>query len=218
MRITAIVPDGKTKGKIYLDGEYAGFLRNRELAAWNLTEERELTDAEWQCLVETAILPGGRKKALDLLLIQERSRKELEDKLLASGYTPQQVEAVIQYVLQFPYLDDERYALHYFCSAGSRKSFRQMQYELRGKGVSDRDISAAYERYLLQRQEEQGTADAQEETYEQRDAERATLRRLVEKKIRNRCPEAEEWERLYASLARKGFRGEDILEVFREFR
>lgn len=218
MRITAIVPDGKTKGKIYLDGEYAGFLRNRELAVWNLTEERELTDAEWQRLVETAILPRGRKKALDLLLVQERSRKELEDKLLASGYTPEQVEAVIQYVLQFPYLDDERYALHYFCGAGNRKSFRQMQYELRGKGVSDRDISTAYERYLLQKQEEQGTADAQEEAYEQRDAERATLRRLVEKKIRNRCPEAEEWERLYASLARKGFRGEDILEVFREFR
>lgn len=218
MRITAIVPDGKTKGKIYLDGEYAGFLRNRELAVWNLTEERELTDAEWQRLVETAILPRGRKKALDLLLVQERSRKELEDKLLASGYTPEQVEAVIQYVLQFPYLDDERYALHYFCGAGNRKSFRQMQYELRGKGVSDRDISTAYERYLLQKQEEQGTADAQEEAYEQRDAERATLRRLVEKKIRNRCPEAEEWERLYVSLARKGFRGEDILEVFREFR
>lgn len=218
MKITAIVPDGKTKSKIYLDGEYAGFLWNRELAGSSLTEERELTDAEWRELVETAILPRGRKKALDLLLVQERSRKELEDKLLASGYTSEQTNCVMQYVEQFPYLDDVRYALHYFCGAGKRKSFRQMQYELRGKGVSERDISEAYERYLMQQQEEQEGADPQEEPYERRDAEKAAIRRQVEKKFRNCCPEAEDWERLYASLARKGFRGEDILEVFREYR
>lgn len=218
MKITAIVPDGKTRSKIYLDGEYAGVLWNRELAGCRLTEERELTDAEWREVVETAILPRGRKKALDLLRVQDRCRKELEDKLLASGYTPEQVSGILQYVEQFPYLDDVRYALHYFCSAGKRKSFRQMQYELRGKGVSERDISEAYGRYLLQQQEEQEETDPQEEPYGQRDAEKNAIRGQVEKKFRNRCPEAEDWERLYAGLVRKGFRGEDILEVFREYR
>lgn len=242
MQITAIAADGKTKSRIYLDGVFRGFLYNREITQWGLTEDMNLTEEEWKHLEDEAILPRGKKKALDLLLMQERCEKELCEKILGAGYTEEQTEVIMAYVKQFPYLNDERYALHYFASAGRRKSLMQMQFELRRKGVSDEDIRTAYEKYLAERQEEEGRSNlldmtpgisgngkkqiyslaksAQKDScasWESKDAEQATLRNLIEKKLKGRIPEAEEREKLYAYFARKGFRGEDIRKVLKEY-
>ncbi len=243
MQITAITADGKTKGRIYLDGTFRGFLYNREVTQLGLTEGRNLTEEEWGQIETQRILPRGKKKALDLLLMQERCEKELRGRILGAGYTEEQTEAVMAYVKQYPYLDDVRYALHYFTSAGRRKSLMQMRFELRRKGVSDEDIRAAYDKYLAERQEEENGRIAlgkgadlygglnrkkgyaaqrgeQEEgtSRDGRAAEQATLRKLMEKKLKGRTPEAEEQEKLFACFARKGFRGEDIRKVMKEFR
>ncbi len=216
MKITALVPEGKTKDRIYLDEKYAGILSRRDIAAAGLFEGGELTKEAWAKIEEEFLLPAGRKKALDLLLARERTRRELEERLLLAGYTQEQTVRILQYVDQFPYLDDVRYALHYFCAAGKRKSFRQMQYELRGKGVLEEDISEAYRQFLLQMQEET-SCNGQESFAERGDAEKAAIRAFVQKRLRGRALEENERERLYASLMRKGFCSEDIRAVLREY-
>lgn len=241
MQITSIVADGKTKCRIYLDDSYKGFLYNREVEQLGLCEGIEQTEEQWKQIENGVILQRGKKKALDLLLAQERCEKELLDKLLCAGYTEEQTEAILNYVKQYPYLNDVRYALHYFSCAGRKKSFLQMQFELRRKGVKDEDIHSAYEIYLAERREEELTstpdfsepdiaanreADGKDSVFagnsfegvpwERHDAEQSTLRNLMVKKLKGRTPDAEEREKLFAYFVRKGFCSEDIRKVMRE--
>ncbi len=213
MLITRLVADGKTKTKIYLDEAYAGWIYNRQLCTYDLGEDAEITSDRWQAIVETEILPRGKKKALDLLLFQERAEKELEGKLTDNGYTEDQVEAIMAYVHKYPYLDDVRYACHMFRAELGRKSARQVRFSLSQKGVSEADIEAGYEQYL---------EDLAEETGEREDAEnpeKTAIRAFVEKKIRGKEDlSKEDWMKVFQSLARKGYEFDCIKQVMSEYR
>lgn len=210
MMVTKLVADGKTKTKIYLDESYAGWLWNRQLSDYGIEERAELSEAAWESVLNDVILPRGKKKALDLLLFQERAEKELEDKLVQDGYTGSQTASVMEYVHRYPYLDDVRYASHVFRAHYGTKSNREIRFLLSQKGVSDRDAEAGYEQYLSEL--------AEEGREEPDNPELAAIRSIVSKKLRkSEHPERQEIQKLSASLARKGFGYDNIRKVMAEF-
>ena len=56
----------------------------------------------------------AKEKAMRLLLQQDRTEKELRDRLYRAGFSETASEAAMQYVSGFGYLDDRRYAENYF--------------------------------------------------------------------------------------------------------
>ena len=52
----------------------------------------------------------AKEKAMRLLLQQDRTEKELRDRLYRAGFSETASEAAMQYVSGFGYLDDRRYA------------------------------------------------------------------------------------------------------------
>lgn len=139
----------------------------------------------------------AKHRALYLLEHMDRTEQELRDKL-SRNYEPETVEEAIAYVKQYHYIDDKRYAVNYLNSRGQIKSRRQVEQELLYKKGITKEV-------LEEAKEESEPQD-----------ERELIGRWMDKKSFHPGEATpEESRRFYAFLMRRGFRGEDILSVFR---
>ena len=140
------------------------------------------------------MLKRAKLRCMHLLEKRDYTEKELRQKLEngKTEYTEEQIDGAIAYVKSFHYVDDGRYACKYIEAMQSRKGRRQIEQELYQKGVDRELIQEAFE--------ETGEVPEEEQ-----------IARWMEK--RNYHPEEadlKEKQRMYAFLARKGFRAENI--------
>lgn len=145
------------------------------------------------------MLKRAKLRCMHLLEKRDYTEKELRQKLEngKTEYTEEQIDGAIAYVKSFHYVDDGRYACKYIEAMQSRKSRRQIEQELYQKGVDRELIQEAFE--------ETGEVPEEEQ-----------IARWMEK--RNFRPEEadlKEKQRMYAFLARKGFRAENIQRVMK---
>lgn len=145
------------------------------------------------------MLKRAKLRCMHLLEKRDYTEKELRQKLEngKTEYTEEQIDEAIAYVKSFHYVDDGRYACKYIEAMQSRKSRRQIEQELYQKGVDRELIQEAFE--------ETGEVSEEEQ-----------IARWMEK--RNFHPEEadlKEKQRMYAFLARKGFRAENIQRVMK---
>lgn len=139
------------------------------------------------------------RKAMQLLLIRNRSEQELRGRLLTGGFSEAAAEHAIDYVKSFGYLNDRRYAESYVMENCRKKSRRAMQLQLSGKGISPEIISRAIEEF--------GQADAG-----------GIMKELLEKRYGEaHLMEEPEKRRAFAFLARKGFSAGEILHSINEY-
>ncbi len=210
MTVTEIVPVGKSKSRIYMDDTFVGKLSNRDVNYWSLEVGIEVPDETWQKIEKDCIITPGKRKALDLLLVRERTVQELKNKLRSLEYTDAQIEAIMDYLAQYPYLDDVRYGVRYIVSVGGTKSRRQIEQTLLTRGLTKSDVQEAFARY------EEEYAVSEDESEEKREREAAA--RIVRKKIGERTEiSREERQKLYAMLARRGFSADSIRSVLAEY-
>ena len=145
------------------------------------------------------MLKRAKLRCMHLLEKRDYTEKELRQKLEngKTEYTEEQIDGAIAQVKSFHYVDDGRYACKYIEAMQSRKSRRQIEQELYQKGVDRELIQEAFE--------ETGEVPEEEQ-----------IARWMEK--RNFHPEEadlKEKQRMYAFLARKGFRAENIQRVMK---
>ena len=143
-------------------------------------------------------LNRAKRRALHILERSDRTEQELREKL-SKNYLPEVVDAAVEYVKSYHYIDDHRYAVNYLNSRGRVKSSRQVEQELLyKKGISKAVLEEAREE-----------AEPQDE--------REQIRRWIEKKHIDPVNAApEEKRRFYQFLRRRGFRSSDILAELRE--
>ena len=138
----------------------------------------------------------AKLRALHLLTAMDRTEAQLREKLKVS-YCEKTVEAAIEYVKSFGYLDDERYVKVYIESKSRTKSRKQIEQELIfQKGVSREAVERGFE-----------------------NAEMADISEVIRKYMQKRRidPENcdyEQKQKFYAYMMRKGFQIEDLKMVF----
>ena len=71
-----------------------------------------------------------------ILGLHDRTEKELYEKLLKKGYTPEESASAIAKLIDYGYLDDERFARHYAEQKLHSYGKRKVEYDLLQKGVS----------------------------------------------------------------------------------
>ena len=143
-------------------------------------------------------LNRAKRRALHILERSDRTEQELRDKL-SKNYLPEVVDAAVDYVKSYHYIDDHRYAVNYLNSRGRVKSSRQVEQELLyKKGISKAVLEEAREE-----------AEPQDE--------REQIRRWMEKKhLDPVTADRDEKRRFYQFLMRRGFRSSDILAELRQ--
>ena len=140
------------------------------------------------------MLKRAKLRCMHLLEKRDYTEKELRQKLEngKTEYTEEQIDGAIAYVKSFHYVDDGRYACKYIEAMQSRKSRRQIEQELYQKGVDRELIQEAFEETGEVSEEEQIASWMEKRNFHPEEAD------LKEK------------QRMYAFLARKGFRAENI--------
>lgn len=192
MIITKIEKITKTKARIYIDGQYAFLLYQKDINLLQLEEEMELPEKIYQEIRDKIVFYRAKQKALALLKSQDRTRMELRNKLLEAGYTEDIIDQTITYINSYGYLNDARYASNYIRFRKHQKSKLQLQMELSRKGIGKEVLEPIFE------------MEYQEDGIE--DPEITAIKKIIMKKnIDTKNITWEEKQKLVASLYRKGF-------------
>lgn len=201
MTVTEIKAITKTRYRVYLDGQFAFVLYKGELFRYQLEAGAELTEEDYREIREGIVLKRAKLRAMHLLTDMDRTEYQLRNKLLTGGYPEDITDMAMEYVKSFGYINDREYARRFVENKKSAKSRREMHALLSGKGLEASLIEDVLEEYC-------GDEDAE-----------AAIQNIIRKKKfdAESCTEKER-QRLYALLARKGFRYEDISRAvqFRE--
>ena len=202
MIITDIVPLDKKRSRIYIDFEFAFVLYKGEFKEYNISLNSEISRASYEAIL-TKLLPKRAKlRGLALLTKKPYTEKQLRDKYDEGEYPDSVIDEAIEYLKGFGYIDDVKYCLEFFETYKETRSLARMKNDLRGKGVSGKDIEKAYRSF--------------EESEDSGIDEESQIRRILTKKRFN-PDEADYTERqkMIASLMRKGYSYDAISNCIR---
>lgn len=196
MTVTQIEAVTKTKYKVYLDGQFAFVLYKGELSRYHIAVGAELSELVYQQILKEVLLKRAKLRAMHLLNSMGRTENQLRDKLKQSLYPEEVVEAAMNYVKSFGYVNDAEYARSFIDSRKDRKSKRELYMQLGQKGIAKDTLDQIFEEYY--------------DVEDSREAIEAIMRK------RRYDPEKAtnvETQKIRGYLMRKGFAYDDIRKV-----
>lgn len=205
----------KKKLLVWSAGEVQFACYAKELAAFEVEEEMEWPDEQWEQLKQEVLFPRAKRRVLYILRSAARSEAWLRDKLKEEYYPKDVIEQAMDYVKGFHYVDDIRLAESYIRCRIREKSKREIAQQLYRKGIAKETVQVAFE-----------TIEAEYKAYESEEEcpELEAIRRFLRKKgfylleeqedrIKYKEFSYEEKQKLAASLLRKGFGINEIKKV-----
>lgn len=144
-----------------------------------------------------------RERCLYLITASEKTESRLREKLRRSGkYDAEIIDETMNFLKEYGYLDDRRYARQLIAYYEGTKSLREIEQKLCQRGVSRQDIREVIAAYRAE-------GDSEE-------TELAALRHLIRKKCRRQeMPDEAARRKLFAALLRKGFSYELVERALR---
>ncbi len=193
-----------TESKNVKDRWYADFDTGESLkislaliAGFSVYTGRRFEETEFDALRAAASKMNAKARALRMLGARAMSRRELMDKLLEKGETPEDAAEAADYLEAVGYLNDAQYAAslvrHY---SGRGYGPGRVRQELYRRGVP-REL---WEEALGELPEDTDTLDA-----------------LIERRLRGREADEKELKRLTDMLLRRGFSWSDIKAALHRF-
>ena len=197
-QITDLKKTDAKRVEICLNGEIFLWLYQGEARSLSLTKGMILSEEQYENLLHGVIGKRAIKRAVHLIERQERTERQLREKLSLSEYPEEAVEDAVSYVKKRRYLDDERYSRTFIRFHQTERSKMRLKSDLIKRGVS-KDV---IERCM----EEEFSSD-----------EKAQIRALLEKKGFSQSEaDRNESRKMYQFLMRRGFRSSDILAVMNQ--
>lgn len=189
--ITAIEEYHKSKYKIFINDEFAFVLYKGELRRYGIKKGIPMTKELYHELVDQVLTKRAKLRAMHLLEKNDRTEADVRRKLRDNLYPQAAIDAAITYVMNYHYIDDERYAQNYIHYKSSTSSKNEIKQTLLRRGIR-KDIV-----------EEALSISEIDET------------NLIMKLIQKRCKEPqmisyEEKQKLFGYLYRKGFHFDQI--------
>ena len=162
-----------------------------------LIEKEKIGQEEFEEL-NKLLLHRAKLKAMSLLKYQDRTKKELKERLMRAEFPEFITEGAVAYVESFGYINDEEYVRRYMEYKSGSKSKIQIKMDLRKKGITAETLERVFEEY----------------EYEEDDI----LEEQVKKRIRQKgAVTKENFQKYYGYFARKGFNSGKILDLLRKY-
>ncbi len=132
-----------------------------------------------------------------ILGLHDRSEKELYEKLLKKGYTPEESASAMAKLADYGYVDDSRYARHYAEQKLHSYGKRKVEYDLLYKGISPEIVSEILEELV----DEEIIVDE--------------IKTAISKKLKGSVPEDRvQLKKLFDSFARKSYEYELVKKAY----
>ena len=199
LQVVALVPQEKKKIRVVLDNGESFLLYRGEIKSLSIVEGCFLTEDSYKKIIDEILGKRATKRAMYLLQRQERTEKQLRDKLQQSGYPMECIEQAISYVKSYHYIDDYRYASVYIRYHQEKESRQKLVFKLIMRGINREVIERALE--------EEYVSD-----------EKGQIQELLRKRHYN--PETvddKEYRKTVQFLLRKGFKNNDIFRAIEEY-
>ena len=196
-QVVSVLPQDKKKVMICLDNGDSFVLYKGEAAKLSLFENEVVDDTKYQQIMTEILGKRATKRAMHLLEQQERTEKQLRDKLAQGGYPRQCIEQAITYVKSYHYVDDYRYATVYIRYRQEKESRQKLTQKLMMRGISKDIIMQALEEEFVTDECEQIKELLKKRHYDPDNADEATRRKTAQ------------------FLMRKGFKSRDVFRVMR---
>ena len=199
--ITAIEIQKKDPNRIsvFLDGEFAFGLHQDVLLECGIAKGDLLSDERIQQILDLEERKRAREKALRLLAVRARSRKELGDRLKQAKFGQSAVEWALAELERLGLIDDGVFARAF---GQTRAIVRPsgaylLRLELRQKGLCDEDVEKGVAAAFAEKNE-------RDQAFELAGKRKRTLAALSEEKAR---------KRLNDFLLRRGFSWDLVTEI-----
>ena len=197
MIITKLDKVGTKQVRLFFDEEKYCLLYYNEVRRLGFHEKDEVGQKEFEEL-NKLLLHRAKLKAMSLLKYQDRTRKELKDRLMRAEFPEFITEGAIAYVESFGYINDEEYVRRYMEYKAGTKSRIQIKMDLRKKGICTEILERIFDEY----------------EYEEDDV----LEEQVQKRIRQKGSVTKEnFQKYYGYFARKGFNSVKIIDLLRKY-
>ena len=197
MIITKLDKVGTKQVRLFFDEEKYCLLYYNEVRRLGFHEKDEVGQQEFEEL-NKLLLHRAKLKAMSLLKYQDRTRKELKDRLMRAEFPEFITEGAIAYVESFGYINDEEYVRRYMEYKAGTKSRIQIKMDLRKKGIGTEILERIFDEY----------------EYEEDDV----LEEQVQTRIRQKGSVTKEnFQKYYGYFARKGFNSVKIIDLLRKY-
>lgn len=196
--MTSVIPLEKGKARIRFEDGSEVILYKGEIRKLGIQEGCVITDEVYHKIIDEILGQRAIKRAMHLLERQDRTERQLYDKLKENGYPEVCIESAISYVKRYHYIDDFRYASAYIRYRQEKKSRQKLKLELQAKGIA-RDV----------------IEEALEEEYVS-DDQKKILELLQKRRYSFENADTAEQRKNYQFLLRRGFQSSDILHVMRQ--
>ncbi len=195
-----VISHNKGRGKkihLLLDGEYKITTDIDFWAEHYIKDGTEIDEDEWDALVEKINDKKAVNKCYDLLSRRDHSVKELRDKLLRT-VDERSAEKAIAKMLEYGYLDDEKYArtLMNHLVNNKKMSISFIKQEMYKRGLPSEIIADVFEETEIDSV--------------------ANIKDLISGKYRAKLLNENGKEKVISALMRKGFNYGDIKAAFYE--
>ena len=197
MIITKLDKVGTKQVRLFFDEEKYCLLYYNEIRRLGFHEQDEIGQKEFEEL-NKLLLHRAKLKAMSLLKYQDRTKKELKERLMRAEFPEFITEGAVAYVESFGYINDEEYVRRYMEYKSGSKSKIQIKMDLRKKGITAETLERVFEEY----------------EYEEDDI----LEEQVKKRIRQKGSVSKEnFQKYYGYFARNGFNSGKILDLLRKY-
>lgn len=153
MYITQIACGKGKKYKVFGDETFLFSLYKNELKHYGIVENVEIEDSVIEGIRNERVLKRAKERALYLLEKKPFSTSMMRDKLYYNEYPEDIIDKVILFLEEYHYLDDEKYIRMYVEAYSSKKSRKQITYDLLKKGLSRELIDHYFENFEYSEQE-----------------------------------------------------------------
>ena len=239
MHITRIEVLPRKKNRIYIDGEYAFMLYDRDMGSYHIEHysagdnedgydtDIEITEELYDRIMKETVIRRAHQKALAMLERMDRTETELRRKMKLDQYSEAVTDETIEWLKCQHYLDDKRYAESFIRSHIESSSRQELFSKLLVKGVAKDVISEAYEiccedTAFSGRKNETAQNDNRGSGYgpdhnEDVNIEKQAAVKSLRKKLGSKTMlTPKERINAIAYMLRKGFRRNDIISAFDE--
>ena len=202
MIITDITELDKKRVKIYVDGEFAFVLYKGELSEYGIRNGMDISDSKYEEITLDLLPKRATKRAMALLQKRDYTESKLRSKLAEGLYDNTAIDAAIDYVKSFHYLDDDRFVRDYVAYYMESRSKKRIEQDLLQKGIN-KDLAQSIISEVYEQSDE--------------DEELKQIQLLLQKKHYSDEMEYTDKQKVMAFLLRRGYEMEKVKRAMKEF-
>jgi len=203
MEIIDIIPHKRFDDKVvlHMDNYERHTISLEAVYKRNLKKGKVIQKEEFDAIIIEENYRSGKTKALKYIERGDKTFSQVCEYLDKKEYSPQVIEEVMKFLIEYDFINDERYAERYIKERKKTDGKNKIKYALKKKGINEEVIT---EKLLNINEEEELEA----------------INKIVNKKILTLIKDGKDEyfikNKLYSYISSKGFYGDCVLKSIKE--